>query len=69
MVTREDVDVVPILRALVYDEWRIDRVNLDGRPMLRIKEGQRRIAYCADKRSALAVLARHGVPAGRLRPI
>jgi hypothetical protein len=60
-----DEDAAPIASrsgALVYEDWRIDLVRLDGRPMLRICQGDRRIAYCPDKRSALAVLEQHAVP-------
>jgi hypothetical protein len=52
--------------ALVWGSWRVDRINLDGRPMLRVKNGSHLIGDCTTAQEAIDLLTRFGVPVDQL---
>lgn len=52
--------------ALVWGDWRVDLINLAGRPVLRVKNGQYLVGDCATVQEALELLARFGVPTDQL---
>lgn len=52
--------------ALVWGPWRVDLINLDGRPILRVKYLQYLMGDFNTAQGALDLLARHGVPVDQL---
>jgi hypothetical protein len=54
--------------ALFWRDWRVEQINLDGRLVLRIRQGRYLIGYAKTLTEALALLGRHGVPLDRLSP-
>jgi len=52
--------------ALVWGTWRVEMINLDGRPVLRVKDGRYLAGYCNTTQEALDILTRAGVPVDQL---
>jgi hypothetical protein len=50
------------LGALVWGPWRVDLVDRDGRPILRVQHGLEIVGDCDTAHEALDLLTRHGVP-------
>jgi len=48
--------------ALIWGPWRVELINLDGRPILRVKYLQYLVADCRTAREALDLLSRHSIP-------
>ena len=52
--------------ALVWGPWRVDRINVDGRLILRVKNGSQLVGECVTVHEALDLLTRLGVPVDQL---